>query len=121
VPNASDADLTQPIERQLEPFAPGFREVVLAGTRTNAREMEAYNPSYVGGDINSGAADLLQLTRRPSLRWLPWTTPNPRLYLCGASTPPGGGVHGICGQAAARAALGGVLKQPAASLLPRPA
>ena len=110
VPNGSDADMTEAIDRQLERFAPGFREVVLARHTMNAREVEAYNPSYVGGDINSGAADLRQLVRRPSLRWAPSTTPNPRLLLCGASTPPGGGVHGICGYAAARAALRGVLK-----------
>jgi phytoene dehydrogenase-like protein len=110
VPNDSDADMTEAIDRQLERFAPGFRDVVLARHTMNAREVEAYNPSYVGGDINSGAADLRQLVRRPSLRWAPSTTPNPRLLLCGASTPPGGGVHGICGYAAARAALRGVLK-----------
>jgi phytoene dehydrogenase-like protein len=110
VPNDSDADMTEAIDRQLERFAPGFRDVVLARHTMNAREVEAYNPSYVGGDINSGAADLRRLVRRPSLRWAPSTTPNPRLLLCGASTPPGGGVHGICGYAAARAALRGVLK-----------
>jgi phytoene dehydrogenase-like protein len=110
VPNGSDADMTEAIDRQLERFAPGFRDVVLARHTMNACEVEAYNPSYVGGDINSGAADLRQLVRRPSLRWAPSTTPNPRLLLCGASTPPGGGVHGICGYAAARAALRGVLK-----------
>ena len=110
VPNGWDVDMTEPIERQLERFAPGFRDIVLARHTINAQEMEAYNPSYVGGDINSGAADLLQVMRRPALRWLPWTTPNPRLYLCGASTPPGAGVHGICGQAGARAVLQGILK-----------
>jgi phytoene dehydrogenase-like protein len=109
VPNGSDADMTEAIERQLERFAPGFRDIVLARHTMDAPEVEAYNPSYVGGDINSGAADLRQLVRRPSLRWVPSTTPNPRLMLCGASTPPGGGVHGICGFAAARAALRGVL------------
>jgi phytoene dehydrogenase-like protein len=110
VPNGSDADMTEAIERQLERFAPGFRDIVLARHTMDAPEVEAYNPSYVGGDINSGAADLRQLVRRPSLRWAPSTTPNPRLLLCGASTPPGGGVHGICGYAAARAALRGVLR-----------
>jgi phytoene dehydrogenase-like protein len=110
VPNGSDADLTAAIERQLERFAPGFGDVVLARRTTNARELEAYNASYVGGDINCGAADLRQLLRRPSLRPSPWTTPSPRLFLCGAATPPGGGVHGICGDAAARAALRGVLR-----------
>ena len=110
VPNGSDVDMTEPIEAQIERFAPGFRDLVLARHDLNAREVEAYNPNYVGGDINSGAADLRQLVRRPSLRWVPSSTPNPRLLLCGASTPPGGGVHGICGYGAARAALRGVLK-----------
>ena len=110
VPNGSDADMTDAIERQLARFAPGFHDVVLARHTVNAQEMEAYNPCYVGGDINSGAADLRKLLRRPSLRPSPWTTPNPRLFLCGASTPPGGGVHGICGHATAWAALRGVLR-----------
>jgi phytoene dehydrogenase-like protein len=110
VPNGSAVDMTEAIERQLERFAPGFGDVVLARRTTNARELEAYNACYVGGDINCGAADLRQLLRRPSLRPSPWTTPSPRLFLCGAATPPGGGVHGICGDAAARAALRGVLR-----------
>jgi phytoene dehydrogenase-like protein len=110
VPNGSEADMSEAIEAQIERFAPGFRDVVLARHTTSARAVEAHNPSFVGGDINSGAADLRQLLRRPSLRWTPQTTPNPRVFLCGASTPPGGGVHGICGYAAALAALRGALR-----------
>jgi phytoene dehydrogenase-like protein len=110
VPNGSDIDMAEAIGRQIERFAPGFRDVVAARHTMTAREVEAHNPSFVGGDINSGAASLWQLLRRPSLRPSPYTTPNPRLVLCGASTPPGGGVHGMCGHLAARAALHGVLR-----------
>ena len=72
--------------------------------------LEADNPNYVGGDINGGAADLRQVLARPVLRASPYATPNPRLFLCSSSTPPGGGVHGMCGYHAARAALRGVLR-----------
>ena len=109
VPNGSGADMTDAIERQLERFAPGFRDVVVDRHTMKAPEVEAHNPSFVGGDINGGAATLWQLIARPTLRPSPYTTPNPRLFLCGASTPPGGGVHGMCGHHGARAALGGVL------------
>ncbi len=110
VPNGSGADMTDAIERQLERFAPGFRDVVADRHTMTAPEVEAHNPSFVGGDINGGAATLWQLIARPTLRPSPYTTPNPRLFLCGASTPPGGGVHGMCGHHGARAALGGVLR-----------
>ncbi len=109
VPNGSAADMTAAIERQLERFAPGFGDVVLARSTINAVEMAAHDASFVGGDINSGAADLRGVIQRPSLRWNPATTPHRRILLCGASTPPGGGVHGMCGYNAARAALRGVL------------
>jgi phytoene dehydrogenase-like protein len=102
--------MVEAIERQIERFAPGFREVVAARHTMTATEVEARNPSFVGGDINSGAADLWQLVRRPALRWSPYVTPNPRLLLCGASTPPGGGVHGMCGHLAAQAALHSTLR-----------
>jgi phytoene dehydrogenase-like protein len=110
VPNGSTVDMTAAIERQIERFAPGFREVVAARTSMNTRELEAHNRNFVGGDINGGSADLRQLWARPALRLAPWSTPNPRLFVCSAATPPGGGVHGMCGFHAARAALRGVLR-----------
>ena len=110
VPNCCDTDMVESIERQIERFAPGFREVVAARHTMTATEVDARNPSFVGGDINSGAADLWQLVCRPVMRWSPYVTPNPRLLLCGASTPPGGGVHGMCGYLAAQAALHSTLR-----------
>lgn len=103
VPNGSDDDVTAVIDAQIERFAPGFTSVVKARHVITARGLEAYNPSYVGGDINGGAMDLAQLVRRPTLR--AWSTPLPEVFLCSASTPPGGGVHGMCGAFAAEAAL----------------
>ncbi len=105
VPNGSTADLTAVVEDQIERFAPGFRERIVARATRTARELEAYNPNYVGGDIAGGVTDLRQLVARPVLRRVPYATPVPGLYLCSASTPPGGGVHGMCGYHAARAAL----------------
>ena len=110
VPSGSDRDMTAAVEAQLERFAPGFGDVVLARHAIGPAEMERRNPNYVGGDINAGAADLRQLVARPAARIVPYATPNPRLVLCSSSTPPGGGVHGMCGRHAARAALRGVLK-----------
>ena len=109
VPNGSDVDMTDAIDGQIERFAPGFREVVVARHTTGPAQVEAANPNYVGGDINGGRADLRQLVARPVLRPTPHATPNPRIFLCSSSTPPGGGVHGMCGWFAARAALRGVL------------
>jgi phytoene dehydrogenase-like protein len=105
VPSGSDVDVTEAIERQIDRFAPGFRDVVLARATTTAAGLEAYNPNYIGGDVNGGAATLGQLFTRPVRRLVPYRTPNPRLFLCSASTPPGGGVHGMCGVHAARVAL----------------
>ena len=110
VPNGSPVDMTDAIEHQIERFAPGFRDLVLARHAIGPARMEALNPNYAGGDINGGAADLRQLLARPVLRRVPYATPNPRLFICSSSTPPGGGVHGMCGWLAARAALGGVLR-----------
>jgi phytoene dehydrogenase-like protein len=110
VPNGSAVDMTDPIEAQIERFAPGFRDVVLARSARGPAALEADNPNYVGGDINGGAADLRQVLARPVLRLTPYATPNPRFFLCSSSTPPGGGVHGMCGHHAARAALRGVLR-----------
>jgi phytoene dehydrogenase-like protein len=97
--------MTGPIEAQIERFAPGFRDLVLARSTRNAAEMEAYNPNYIGGDINGGVQDLLQLYTRPVARLSPYTTPARDIFICSSSTPPGGGVHGMCGYHAAQAAL----------------
>jgi len=109
VPAGSTLDMTGAIEAQIERFAPGFRDVVLARSTRNAAEMEIYNPNYIGGDINGGVQDLLQLYTRPVARLSPYTTPARELFICSSSTPPGGGVHGMCGYHAARAALKSVL------------
>ncbi len=105
VPNGSTADRTEAIENQMERFAPGFRDQVLARHSINSQWLEGYNANCVGGDVIGGVADLGQLFFRPVLRAVPYRTPNPRILLCSASTPPGGGVHGLCGYYAARAAL----------------
>jgi phytoene dehydrogenase-like protein len=105
VPNGSTADRTEAIEKQIERFAPGFRERILARHTMNPAQMEEYNPNYIGGDINGGVIDLGQLFTRPALRWSPYKTSEKGLYICSASTPPGGGVHGMCGYYAAKRAL----------------
>ncbi|MGI8609436.1 MAG: phytoene desaturase family protein [Candidatus Dormibacteria bacterium] len=105
VPNGSTEDMSGAIEDQVERFAPGFRDLVLARHVTGPAAMEAYNPNYVGGDINGGIQDWRQLFTRPVVRALPYATPDRGLYICSSSTPPGGGVHGMCGHWAARAAL----------------
>ena len=105
VPNGSTADRTGAIESQMERFAPGFRDRVLERHSINSQWLESYNANCVGGDVIGGAADLGQLFFRPTLRAVPYRTPNPRILLCSASTPPGGGVHGLCGYYAARAVL----------------
>lgn len=109
VPHGSTVDMTDQIEAQIERFAPGLRDRILARSVMSAVEMERYNPNYVGGDINGGVQDLAQHFTRPSLRLVPYSTPVKGLYLCSSSTPPGGGVHGMCGYFAARAALRDVL------------
>jgi len=110
VPQGSTVDMTDAVERQIERFAPGFRDVVLARSTIDNAEFEAYNPNYVGGDIAGGSHGGLQLVMRPRPGLHPYTTPNPRVLMCSASTPPGGGVHGMCGLHAANAALRGVLR-----------
>ena len=97
--------MTEVVEGMIERFAPGFRDIILARHVRTAQEMERYNPNYVGGDINGGRATLDQLFFRPLLRWDPYATSNPRVFLCSASTPPGGGVHGLCGYWAAQSVL----------------
>ena len=105
VPNGSTEDMTEAIESQMERFAPGFRERILARHTLNTAQYEAYNPNIIGGDISGGANTLLQFVGRPLLSLDPYATPNRRLYIGSSSTPPGGGVHGMCGYWAARAAL----------------
>jgi phytoene dehydrogenase-like protein len=115
VPNGSTVDMSDRIEAQIERFAPGFRDRILARHRLRPADLEARNPNFVGGAIAGGAADLTQLFTRPVARLDPYSTPNPRVWLCSASTPPGGGVHGMCGHHAASRAL-----RRLASLAPGP-
>jgi len=105
VPNGSDVDMTDAIEAQVERFAPGFRESILARSSRGPGELESHNRNLVGGDLNGGIMDLAQLYTRPVKKLVPYRTPLPNVYLCSASTPPGGGVHGMCGFAAAKVAL----------------
>ena len=105
LPRGSNADRTEAVERQIERFAPGFRDVVLARSSMNPDQIEAHNPNLVDGDITGGSNGGLQLFFRPGLTLWPYDTPAKGVYLCSASTPPGGGVHGMCGYWAARAAL----------------
>ncbi len=105
VPNGSNVDMTENIEKQVERFAPGFRDLILARHTMNTAQVEEYNPNYIGGDINGGAIDFSQLFTRPALRWSPYRTSAKGMYICSSSTPPGGGVHGMCGYHAAKRAL----------------
>ncbi|HET6909479.1 MAG TPA: NAD(P)/FAD-dependent oxidoreductase [Mycobacteriales bacterium] len=105
VPANSDVDMTVAIEQQIERFAPGFRDLVVARSTMTAADEEKAHPNYVGGDINVGAATLRQMVFRPAMRWDDYSTPNPSIFLCGSATPPGGGVHGMCGLFAARSVL----------------
>ena len=105
VPNGWTGDATDAIEAQVERYAPGFRDLILARSTRSPAAMQAWNPNLVGGDFNAGALTLKQTFARPVLSPTPWVTPVGGLYLCSASTPPGGGVHGMCGFHAARAAL----------------
>ena len=105
VPHGSTMDVSERIERQIERFAPGFRERILARHVMAPAALEQYNSNYVGGDISSGVQDLRQLFTRPTMRLTPYATPDGKLFICSASTPPGGGVHGMSGYFAARTAL----------------
>jgi phytoene dehydrogenase-like protein len=109
VPNGWTGDATERILGQLERFAPGFRDRIVARHVIGPADLEAYDANYVGGDINGGLQSWTQFFSRPALRWDPYSTPDPSLFICSASTPPGGGVHGLCGLHAARSALRGVL------------
>jgi phytoene dehydrogenase-like protein len=116
VPNGSRVDMTAAIERQVERFAPGFRARIIGRHTFDTAQLESYNPNYVGGDINGGLLDVRQLFTRPALRASPYRTSRAGLYLCSSATPPGGGVHGLCGYHAARRALRDVFRLPAAPL-----
>lgn len=105
VPNSSTKDMTNAIEKQVERYAPSFKDVILARHTMDTAQIEEYNPNYIGGDINGGVIDLGQLFTRPVLRASPYKTSQKGLYICSSSTPPGGGVHGMCGYYAAKKAL----------------
>lgn len=116
VPNGSKKDMTEIIENQIERFAPGFKDRILAKHSLNPAQMEEYNPNYIGGDIGGGIIDIAQLFNRPALAFSPYRTSVKSLYICSSSTPPGGGVHGMCGYNAAKRALKDVFKLEAASV-----
>lgn len=110
VPNGSSVDMTDAILGQLERFAPGVRERIIGQSVLSPADLQAYNANYVGGDINGGLQDMWQLWTRPAIRPDPYSTPDPGIFICSSSTPPGGGVHGLCGYHAAESALRGVLR-----------
>lgn len=110
VPNGSDSNMSEEIENQIERFAPNFKDTILARNVMSAQEMEKYNPNYVGGDINGGIQDIYQLFTRPTNQIVPYSTPLKGVYICSSSTPPGGGVHGMCGYYAASTALKQIFK-----------
>jgi phytoene dehydrogenase-like protein len=103
VPHGSREDVADLIEDRIERYAPGFREVILDKSTMSAAAMEIYNPNYVGGDINGGVQDLGQLYTRPVMSLSPYRTSEKNIFICSSSTPPGGGVHGLCGYYAAQA------------------
>jgi phytoene dehydrogenase-like protein len=105
VPAGSGVDRSEAIARQIDRFAPGWRDLILASAVRTATDEEAHNPNYVGGDIGAGVQDLRQTLARPAARWNPYRTGIPGVYLCSSSTPPGPGVHGRCGELAAHSAL----------------
>jgi len=113
VPNGSTTDMTERIEKQVERFAPGFRDLIIGRHVMNTAQIEEYNPNCVGGDIAGGIMDLGQLFTRPALRLSPYKTSAKGIYICSASTPPGGGIHGMCGYHAARKALKDVFNKKA--------
>jgi phytoene dehydrogenase-like protein len=110
VPNGSTFDMTERMEAQLERFAPGFRDRVLSRSIMGPTEIQSHNANYIGGDIGGGANTMFQFFTRPFFRLDPYATPARDVYLCSSSTPPGGGVHGMCGFHAARSALRGALR-----------
>ena len=112
VPNGSTFDMTERIENQIERFAPGFRDCILAKNSMSPKDMEVYNANYFGGDITGGANILSQLFTRPTVNYNPYKMPSKGFYICSSSTPPGGGVHGMCGFHAARSVLAEARKNP---------
>lgn len=110
VPNGSTKNMTEIIEKQVERFAPGFRERIIGRHTMNTLQIEEYNPNYIGGDIVGGANTIRQLFARPVLKYSPYRTSAKGIYICSASTPPGGGVHGFCGYHAARRALSDIFR-----------
>lgn len=110
VPNGSTVNMTEAIEQQVERFAPGFRDRIIAKHTMNTRELQEHNPNYIGGDINGGIIDLGQLFTRPALRSSPYRSSTKGIYICSSSTPPGGGVHGMCGYHSAKQALKDIFK-----------
>jgi phytoene dehydrogenase-like protein len=110
VPNGSTFDMTERIEAQIERFAPGFKDRILAKRTMGPTDLQRINANHVGGDINGGLMNFRQLLARPAARLTPYSTPDRRIYICSSSTPPGGGVHGMCGYFAARAALATALR-----------
>ena len=113
VPHGSDVDRTETIENQVERFAPGFKNLILARHTFNSTQLHQHNENIIGGDIGGGANDFMQIIARPVLKWDPYSTPNPRIFICSSSTPPGGGVHGMCGFNAANSVLARVFKKSA--------
>lgn len=105
VPNGSDKDCSEEIVNQIERYAPGFRDTIISSHSISAPEFERYNANYIGGDINGGAQTFKQLIGRPVFQWDPYKLPVKGMYICSSSTPPGGGVHGMCGYHAAKSAL----------------
>jgi len=105
VPNGSTVNMTNAIENQIERFAPGFKDIIIHRHTMNTQQMNEHNPNYIGGDINGGVIDIGQLFTRPALRWSPYRTSAKGIYICSSSTPPGGGVHGMCGYHSAKRAL----------------
>ncbi|MCY0905093.1 phytoene desaturase family protein [Arthrobacter sp. H14-L1] len=116
VPAGSTLDMTEAVTAQIERFAPGFRDVIVARNSITADEYSRYNPNYVGGDFSAGAVTLRQLIKRPVVSPNPWRTPAKGVYLCSSSTPPGPAVHGLCGWYAAQTALGDIFSLPAPEL-----
>ncbi len=112
VPAGSTRDMTEVLEAQIERFAPGFRDVIEAKVSRNTAQWQDHNPNYIGGAITGGVADIWQLFTRPVVRLDPYTTPNPHLFICSSSTPPGGGVHGMCGYHAAESVLRRIERLP---------
>jgi phytoene dehydrogenase-like protein len=104
-PSDSEADCTELIINQIERYASGFRDVISSYSVMTAKEMEVYNPNYIGGDINGGAQTFKQLVGRPVFKWDPYKIPDTSMYICSSSTPPGGGVHGMCGYHAAQSVI----------------